>query len=538
MVDPVIAWLTARVPLVTATATFAAGLVLLASGATPSLAARVERLDAVLPLGVIEVSHFASVSIGVMLILVARAVHQRLDAAWHLVVGALLAGIALSLLKGLEYEDAALLTAALALVVGSRRPFWRRAAVLSEPLPWPWIAAVALAISGMIALGFFSYSHVAYRHALWSEFATGNDASRFLRAMAGGLLTAIAFTIARLMQPAPYAAGRLSTTQQTRLEEIIRSKARPAGNLAFLGDKSVMLADDSEGFLMYAIRGRSWVALGDPVGDSATRRELAWKFSRMARQHGGQPVFYEVSPDMLGPCAEIGMRMVKIGEEARVSLEGFTLDVPGMRKFRTTVRQFERAGVRAELLAPGDVEKHLAELREVSDAWLAEKGRREKTFSVGRFDAAYLSRFPILVVRDETEILAFANLWTSKTSSELSVDLMRYRPRRHNGIMDYLFIEAMRYGAREGYRWFSLGMAPLAGLENRSGAPLWTRAGALLFAHGDSFYHFKGLRSYKEKFAPTWEPRYLAVPSTLSLPGTLANVTFLISGGMAGILRR
>ena len=79
-------------------------------------------------------------------------------------------------------------------------------------------------------------------------------------------------------------------------------------------------------------------------------------------------------------------------------------------------------------------------------------------------------------------------------------------------------------------------MAPLAGLENRPFAPLWNRLGALLFQHGEHFYNFEGLREYKEKFDPLWEPHYLACLGGLSLPRVLTNVAALISGGLRGVL--
>ena len=79
-------------------------------------------------------------------------------------------------------------------------------------------------------------------------------------------------------------------------------------------------------------------------------------------------------------------------------------------------------------------------------------------------------------------------------------------------------------------------MAPLAGLEHRTLAPLWTRAGAFLFRHGETFYNFQGLRRYKDKFDPLWRPRYLASPAGLALPRILANVATLISRGVGGIV--
>ena len=100
---------------------------------------------------------------------------------------------------------------------------------------------------------------------------------------------------------------------------------------------------------------------------------------------------------------------------------------------------------------------------------------------------------------------------------ELSVDLMRYLSSCPNGVMDYLFTRLMLWGHQQGYRWFSMGMAPLSGLENHSLAPIWNRIGNLIFRHGEHFYNFQGLRNYKDKFDPVWEPKYLASPGGLIL---------------------
>ena len=100
--------------------------------------------------------------------------------------------------------------------------------------------------------------------------------------------------------------------------------------------------------------------------------------------------------------------------------------------------------------------------------------------------------------------------------------------------MDYLFVEAMLWGQSEGYRWFSLGMAPLAGLERHRLAPGWHKLGRLVYRYGEHFYNFEGLRRYKEKFQPEWQPRYLAAPAGRALPRVLLDVTTLISGGLAG----
>jgi phosphatidylglycerol lysyltransferase len=104
--------------------------------------------------------------------------------------------------------------------------------------------------------------------------------------------------------------------------------------------------------------------------------------------------------------------------------------------------------------------------------------------------------------------------------------------------MDFLFIELMLWGRAQGYRWFNLGMAPLAGLEQHPLAPVWHRVGNFLFEHGEHFYNFEGLRRYKRKFAPVWRPRYLMAPGGLVLPRVLLDVSLLISGSARGLLSK
>ncbi|MCK9193440.1 MAG: phosphatidylglycerol lysyltransferase domain-containing protein, partial [Nevskia sp.] len=159
-------------------------------------------------------------------------------------------------------------------------------------------------------------------------------------------------------------------------------------------------------------------------------------------------------------------------------------------------------------------------------------------FSVGRFDADYLRRFSCACVLRDGKIVAFANLWLSRTRDELSIDLMRYTAHAPKGVMDYLFIELMLWGKQEGYRWFNLGMAPLSGLEKHPLAPFWHKLGRLLHHYGKSFYNFEGLRRYKEKFAPEWRPRYLASPGGLTLPRVILDAAALIAGGVKEVVHK
>ena len=113
----------------------------------------------------------------------------------------------------------------------------------------------------------------------------------------------------------------------------------------------------------------------------------------------------------------------------------------------------------------------------------------------------------------------------------MSVDLMRYHRDAPPSVMEALFVHLMQWGHEHGYRWFMLGMAPLSGVERSPVASLWNRLGAFLYEHGESIYNFQGLRAYKEKFGPAWEPHYLAYPGGLRLPLIMADVSALVAGG-------
>ena len=89
-----------------------------------------------------------------------------------------------------------------------------------------------------------------------------------------------------------------------------------------------------------------------------------------------------------------------------------------------------------------------------------------------------------------------------------------------------------------GFQRFGLGMAPLSGMADHPLAPNWHRLGRLLFAHGEHFYNFQGLRSFKEKFDPVWEPRYLASPGGVGPLIVLTDIAALIGGGFKRVIAK
>jgi phosphatidylglycerol lysyltransferase len=519
--------------------TFVAGLLLLTYGAVPAPPTHLAWVEGLVPPIAFELSHFLASVIGAGLLLLAWGLLQRLDTAYHMTLVLLGAGVLLSLLRGFELLPAATLGLLLLALLPAREEFFRESSLRMEPFSAGWVALIGGAVLLTAWLGFLSHAEVQLSSDLWWSFTLSGDAPRSLRALTGASFVLLLFGASRILRPA-IPPGMITPDQEipAEVEAAARGSARAAALVSLTGDKSFLLSKSRKSFIMYAVEGRSWVSLGDPVGDPAEEEELIWRFRKVAYRYGGWPVFYQVRPDRLPHYLSAGLSLLKLGEEARVPLGSFALEGPRWKEFRQAMSRAEREGVEFAYLAPQEVPPLLGELREVSDAWLRVRNTREKGFSVGSFDEAYLVRTPMGVARREGRIVGFVNVLEPERRTEMSADLMRYRPDAMKGVMEFLFAHLLLQGKAAGYEHFSLGMAPLSGLETRPLAPLWDRLGTAVFRHGEHFYNFQGVRAYKEKYGPEWEPRYLASPGGLALPRVLGNLATLIGGGIGGVVRR
>jgi phosphatidylglycerol lysyltransferase len=511
---------------------------LLFSGATPALDERLAFLDRFLPLSVLEVSHLAGSIIGLALLVLARALFRRVQAAYHITVWLLIAGIFASLLKGLDFEEATLLLLVLGVLLLGRRSFYRPTAILAERFSPGWVASITGVVLMAVWIGLLSHRHVNYTHELWWTFAFDASAPRMLRASLTVVVLGTAYVLLNLLRPARPEPAVAGPGELERARPIIATSDQTLANAALTGDKRLLFSDAGDSFIMYQIAGHSWIALGDPIGSGEGAEELVWRLREISDHHGGQTVFYQVCTDRLALYVDLGLAALKIGEEARVLLADFSLEGAARAELRQAHRRAQRDGASFELVPVEQLEALMPELQRISDAWLASKSTSEKRFSVGAFTPGYLRQFPVAVVRSEGRPTAFANLWTTATKAELSVDLMRFGADAPRGSMDYLFIELMLWGRAQGYRWFNLGMAPLSGLEAHPLAPAWHRVGNFIFRHGEHFYNFEGLRRYKSKFDPVWEPRYLVARGGIALPRVLIDVSVLIAGGVKELFAR
>lgn len=524
------------VPYALSAAVFVMGVILIFSGTAPVEKAQMKWLKTFYPLTVIEISHFLGSLVGVGLLLLARGLQRRLDGAYVLTGGLLGAGIVLSLLKGFNYVNAAALLILLLILLSCHRHFYRKAILLNEPFSPGWIFAILLIMACSVWLGAFSYKHVEYSSNLWWKFSFTGDAPRFLRATVGVIGAALFFSVAHLLRPSPPELSPTFGKDAEAVSSVVKNAENAMSELAYLDDKSFLFSKSKKSFIMYGVHGRSWIALGDPAGEKSENRELAWMFRELCNLHDGWTVFYGVDAENIPLYLDLGLTLLKVGEEAAVPLETFSLEGSARRGLRYTHNKLEKAGCVFELIPREQVPPLLPELKVISDNWLETKNTREKKFTLGCFDENYLKHFDMATVRHGGKIVAFANVLRGADKKELSADLMRYSSDAPHDVMEYLFIKIMLKGKEEGYAYFNFGMAPLSGFENRELAPLWLKLGSFVYHHIDHFYNFQGLREYKEKFDPVWKPKYLASPGGLFLPQILMDITGITSGGVKGLI--
>ncbi|RAI01028.1 bifunctional lysylphosphatidylglycerol flippase/synthetase MprF [Acuticoccus sediminis] len=526
------------VPRIAGLAVFGGGVVLLLSGAAPAEGTRLAILADLLPLPFVETSHFLASVVGAALLVVSVGLLGRRRASWQIAVALVGAGAVFSLFKGLDVEEAAVCTTALALLLASRRAFYRGGGAWGATPSWPWICAMAVAIGLSVWLGFLAYRSVDYSRELWWRFALDGDASRFLRGTLGAAIVLAGYALYRVVR-APSAAAPPGKDEFEKIAAIVGQVEDPGAQLALLGDKSFLISGVGTGFVMYGVEGKTVLAMGDPVADDPkVAVDLIWRFRELADRCGGDPAFYEVGPQLLPHYIDAGFSFAKLGEVAIVDLAKFSFQGSAGAKLRQAKSRAERAGLGFRIVPAAEVPSMLPQLRAISDAWLAQQKGREKGFSLGFWSDPYIERFDQAVIEHDGRPIAFANIWRGAGGRQVSIDLMRHVPDMPNGTMDAMFISLMEAAKAEGAATFNLGLAPMSGMPDHSLAPAWSRFARLIYEHGNQFYNFRGLRAFKAKFRPDWQPRYLAYTGPLAVPRVLMDATRLISRGPGALQRQ
>jgi phosphatidylglycerol lysyltransferase len=515
---------------------FAAGAMQLASAAIPSVSEHVEVVRSTLPVLAVESSNWFSILSGVLLLGLARGIDGRLRIAYRGAQVILLISAALAITKGLHYGEALFLLSVAGLLRTRKRAFTRRAMTLTSATTLGWYAGLLLCVLIFFAIGVAQVLGDDSFDLFY--FGYGEHTSRIGRGLAAAVLGLGLYLI---WQAFAVKRPHLRYPDHAELERARDLYRKHGGgefaHLTFMGDKHLFWAADHQAVIAYGSVRDRLVALGSPCGTDAGIDRAILDFRHFADTQDRKPVFYEVLEPDLSRYHDHGFDLFKLGELALVDLSEFSLAGKRWEDLRQATNRADKEKLTFTLVYPPFDTALLTNMERVSDAWLADKGGTEKSFSLGSFEPLYLEWSPLALVHRDGELIAFANVLPPYgPGGHASVDLMRHTSDTPRSTMDFLFAKVMQWAKDQGHEVFSLGMAPLSRVGDNPYARANERLAALAFRYGNRFYNYQGVRRYKDKFKPEWVGAYLAYPRGVWLPGLLIDISALVAGGYRKLL--
>ncbi|BAY31117.1 hypothetical protein NIES2107_29710 [Nostoc carneum NIES-2107] len=524
------------------------GLVNLVSAVTPTLPERTHWLKQLLPFEIRASGHIFAALTGFALLALATNLLRRKRIAWLLTIGLLVISIISHLVKGWDYEESILSGILLVQLISMRHIFTAQS---DRPSIARGVRVLLGALLFTLAYGTIGFYLLDGKFSVnfdWQDaifqtlamFFTEDNAglqpkTRFGNFFADSIYVIAACTfiyaLVMLLQPV-FLRDSATINERRKAKEIVEKYGHSSlAAYTLLSDKSYYFSPSGRSIIAYVPKGRGAIALGDPIGPIDERQEVIAAFGEFCQRNDWYPAFYQTLPNNLDIYISLGFRVLKIGEEAIVDLETFTLQGKAGQKFRSAINKLTKLGYEVKFYEPPIADELLRQLKPVSDEWLKMVQGSEKKFSLGWFDEAYLRDCVIAVVYEpQGKITAFANIVPEYQHNEVTLDMMRHRPTMENGTMDFLFSSMLQYFKEKNYDSFNFALSALAGVGETPESRRLEKVLGYLYEHLNRFYNFKGLHAYKEKFRPRWEPRYLVYPSLRSLPDVVVALIRADSG--------
>ncbi|ELC8441476.1 bifunctional lysylphosphatidylglycerol flippase/synthetase MprF [Clostridium perfringens] len=519
---------------------FLSGVLLIISGVYPTIFYKIKFLDTIYSLSFLRFSHRASVLIGLMLIMTSKEVFFKVKRAYYVTLTLLIIGGVFAFIKDLDYAEGMFILGVIILLRLSKKSFYRE----SIPIKITKLSTI-LIIFSFIIIVFANFIHkfnihFSRNYRYYVDFFQSTRG--YLRI---ALYTYVAFiifviiwylTMPKIENDERYVDADLDKISKFYSEI---DYGTIFSHLVYLKDKKVFWANEGKSLIMYSKYKDKIIVLGDPIATRENLYSSIEEFQEFTDLYGYDVVFYEIEERNFSTYHDAGYYFFKLGEEAVVNLEEFNLVGSKKSAFRNTLRRVEREGYSFQIIEPPFNKEVIDQLKEISDKWLG--SRKEKGFSLGWFSEDYIQRSPIAILKNEEEnkIMGFVTLMDANDGGRtIAIDLMRIDKDAPNASMDYLMLNLFLTFKEKGYKYFSLGEAPLSNVGFNMHSHLQEKLARLVYNSGNIFYSFDGLRRYKSKFSPVWQPRYLAYPKFMSLPEVFINLCSLIANSKERIEKK
>lgn len=297
--------------------------------------------------------------------------------------------------------------------------------------------------------------------------------------------------------------------QETALQ-LVRTYGYNSTSYFALGvEKKLFLSSANNCLMSYAVQGRSLLALGDPIGPETFFPQALQEFLAFCRRQRKGVAFWQAREELLPLYREQGLHAFKIGEDAILDVQSFTLKGNRMANVRSSTRRAEKDGLQVIFFyGKGPNNQVREQMRDISQNWLTSKGGDEMGFSMGHFeDAENHAQFLACAMDGQQNMHAFVSFVPIYGRNGWALDLLRRKHDATPGTMEFLLVHSLEYLKALNVEVVSLGLAPLHN-GNQDRLSCWNRWGQALLGYSKAIAQYQSLNFFKQKFHPHWENRY------------------------------
>jgi lysyl-tRNA synthetase class 2 len=532
-----------RIPALAALLTLLAGILDIVSALVPGLRSRgVRGVNHVLPGTLAHTAAALTLVVGILLVLLARALRRRKRRAWRATVVLLAASSVSHVVKGHDVVEAVVAFVLLITLVLYRRDFYAKGDPTTRwRAVWYGLGLIAASIVlGMILLQ-LRVDRMLDPHPLSAQFEhvlrgligidgplrfkTDGTDDLVARVLGGlGLLTALTIVYLALRPPEPRAM--LTADDETRMRALLEGQHGGRDSLGYFAlrrDKSVIWSPSGKAAIAYRVLSGVLLASGDPLGDPEAWPGAIKEFMQLADEHAWTPAVIGCSEAGGTAYSRVGgLSALEFGDEAVVELCDFSLDGRAMRNVRQACGRPERAGYSVRVCRSGEITAtERVQLREQAAAWRGSETERGFSMALGRFgDPADAGCAAVMAFDADNKLRGFLH-FVPWGDDGLSLDLMRRDRDAENGINEFLIVSALREAPTLGVTKVSLNFAVFRSALERgeklgAGPILKAWRGLLVFL--SRWFQIDSLYRFNAKFRPIWEPRFVCYPSGRDLP--------------------
>jgi phosphatidylglycerol lysyltransferase len=319
----------------------------------------------------------------------------------------------------------------------------------------------------------------------------------------------------------PVAAVLLpDTITRDKVDKIVhRYGTNSISYFALSHEKSYFFSTSDQSVISYVLQGSTAVVAGDPIGPEDELVSTIEQFVAFCHEQDWSIVFWQIRDKAAKLYCEAGFHLLKIGEDAIIDAQSFTLKGGAMANVRSSAKRAEKDGLRV-LFYRGQVtdSAQLQQMDQISQHWMAAKGGSEMGFSMGHFDTqGDPQQIYALAVDEQNKVHAFVSFVPIYARKGWGLDLMRRAEQCAPGSMELLLARAIEYMKHLNYQTISLGLAPLSNANDEDETFLGTSIDFLSDRFGNPSRN-QSLFNFKKKFQPAWESRYLVYSDALNLP--------------------